>query len=199
MIAKAAKICYHFTDEVELIMNNELTFEILYKSEITDERFSTFFSFLEQAMFKEEYRSFSHQKSLINNDCYKILFCFQNKTVVGVLAFWELDDFVFIEHFIVGKTARNQGVGSKMLKFLKSNCFSTVILEVELPYNEINKRRIAFYERNGFCFNDFEYYQCPLNKGDEPLPLRIMSSPLPLKKEDFEKVKQTLKRTVYNA
>ena len=86
-----------------------------------------------------------------------------------------------------------------MLETIKNHFNSTVILEVELPYNEMNKRRIAFYERNGFNFNDFEYFQVPLNEGDKPLPLRIMSCPEKITKQEFEVIRQKLKNAVYNS
>ena len=81
--------------------------------------------------------------------------------------------------------------------FIQNKFNNKVILEVELPYNETNRKRIYFYEQHGFSYNDFEYFQTPLNQGDEPLPLRIMSYPDPINRKEFEKAQNLLKESAY--
>ncbi|MBQ5590241.1 MAG: GNAT family N-acetyltransferase [Clostridia bacterium] len=163
-----------------------------------EDKFNKFYALLQDGLLREEYRSMTRQKELFQNDAYKVLFCCKDEQIVGVMALWELDNFVFIEHFVVKSEFRGQKIGSKMLGFINSHFDKNVILEVELPYNEINKRRICFYERNGFFYNDFEYYQIPLNPLDNPLELRIMSSFKSLNKDEFSQVKSTLYDKIYN-
>jgi len=176
-----------------------LKFEVLNRETITPVVFERFYSLLEKSLPRVEFRSKENQRNLTKIRVYKLLVCKQNENIIGAIAFWHLEDFVFIEHFVVDENCRNLGIGTRMLEFIKNQLASTVILEVELPYNEMNKRRIAFYERNGFYYNDFEYFQIPLNKGDEPLALRIMSCPKNISKEQFENVKQSLKNAVYSS
>lgn len=180
-------------------MNENLEFKVLKGKEITEELFDVFYEFLSESFLKVEFRSYEAQKRLLKKDSYQILFCFIGDKIVGVMALWNLEDFWFIEHFAVTTALRNKGIGKKMLDFVKLSFEKYVILEVELPYNEMNKKRIGFYQRNGFLYNDYEYYQHPLNKGDKPLPLRIMSFPNEINKEQFDKVAETLKVNVYNA
>ena len=175
----------------------KLNFEILGFGKISDEKFDRFYELLEKSLPRVEFRDKNRQKNLLNIKIYKILFCSVDENCVAALAFWHLDDAVFVEHFVVDKKYRGKGIGTKMLEFFKEQTKSNVILEVELPYNEMNKRRIAFYERNGFCYNDFEYYQIPLNKGDEPLPLKIMSYPKNITLQEFEQIRTKLKKAVY--
>ncbi len=174
-----------------------LKFEIQNSNKITDENFDKFYDILSASLPRVEYRDYNRQKDLLKIKVYNILFCKVENDIVGALAFWKLEDAVFVEHFIVDKEYRGKNIGTKMLAFLKEQTNSTVILEVELPYNEMNKRRIAFYERNGFYYNDFEYFQIPLNKGDEPLPLRIMSCPKSINAKEFEDIRTKLKNAVY--
>lgn len=174
-----------------------MRFDILYKNQIDDNLFKEFYLILEKSFLKEEYRSFDNQKALVDKDIYKILFCTDNGKVLGIMAFWELEDFVFVEHFAVNPDFRNSGIGSEMMRFILKEYKNNVILEVELPYNDINKKRIGFYERLGFSFNSFEYYQSPLNEGDEPLPLRIMSYPETIGESEFKKIKSKLIKSVY--
>ncbi len=176
-----------------------MRFEILKGEEISDGVFGQFYELLKSSFLREEYRSFEGQKALIKKRIYEILFCFDAEKVIGAMSFWHLDDFIFIEHFAVDESVRGQGIGTKMLRKIRDYIKGAVILEVELPYNEVNRKRIAFYERNSFCYNDFEYFQRPLNVGDEPLPLRIMSSPESLSAEKFEVVRKKLVEAVYKS
>lgn len=174
-----------------------LDFVIKNSSEINFEEFCDFFALLKQGLMPLEYRSFENQKKLLKNEAYNILFCKQNGKVLGALAFWYVEDFVFVEHFVVSSECRNKGIGTKMLLFLENEIGSLTILEVELPHSALNKRRIEFYKRNGFCYNEFEYYQPPLNTGDEPLELKIMSKPKQLNEKEFQQIRQRLIKAVY--
>ena len=75
---------------------------------------------------------------------------------MGLVWYWAMDGFAYLEHFAVAKTHRNAGVGAQILaEFLKS--YPNVVLEVEEPVDDITRRRVAFYCRNGMTFNDFSY------------------------------------------
>lgn len=177
----------------------ELEFKILKGKEISNDLFKIFYDFLKESMRKDEFRSFENQKALLDKDIYEIMFCYHKNEVVGVMAFWHLTEFEFIEHFAVKKNYRGIGIGSEMIEFIQNKFQNSVILEVELPYNETNRKRIYFYEQHGFSFNDFEYFQSPLNEGDDPLPLRIMSYPNPISQKEFDKTLNLLKLSVYKA
>ena len=74
-----------------------------------------------------------------------------------------------------------------------------MVLEAE-PYDsgELAKRRIAFYERQGFVVNEYEYIQPAIAKGEEPIPLIIMSSPRALSKTEYEAIRDAIYREVYD-
>ena len=93
----------------------------------------------------------------------------------GFLAVWEFESFTYIEHFAVDPVLRNSGTGSAMLQELVRKYQKQICLEVELPEDELTRRRIGFYERNGFVFNEYPYIQPPISKGKSPVPLRIMT------------------------
>ena len=94
---------------------------------------------------------------------------------------------------------RGKGLGSKMLKeFIGSKKSDTIILEVELPEDEISTRRIKFYERNGFKLNTYEYFQMPLRKHSAPIPLYLMSYPKNLSSDEFRNYKSLIYKNVYS-
>ena len=72
-------------------------------------------------------------------------------------------------------------------------------LEVEPPETETAKRRIAFYERNGFTLNHFPYMQPPLGEDRDPLPLMIMTTGGAIEKDEFEHIRKTLYKKVYRS
>ena len=49
-----------------------------------------------------------------------------------------------------------------------------VVLEVELPTDEMSKRRVGFYERHGFKLCEKKYVQSPYKAGDCELEMKIM-------------------------
>lgn len=68
----------------------------------------------------------------------------------GMAVIWNLDTCRYLHYLAVEENKRNKGIGSATLKLLQQLSPLPIIGEVERPNNEMNRRRIAFYERNGF-------------------------------------------------
>ena len=115
----------------------------------------------------------------------------------GFLAVWEFESFTYIEHFAVDPALRNSGTGSAMLQELVRKYQKQICLEVELPEDELTRRRIGFYERNGFVFNEYPYIQPPISKGKSPVPLRVMTYGKGITRQAFEEMRKVLYRRVY--
>ena len=160
--------------------------------------FPQVYEIMEQSFPKEEYRPYDSQRDLLKKKEYKI-YGTRDDTgrIIGFLAIWELPGLLFIEHFAVRKECRNCGIGSELLQSLLERYSSTACLEVELPQNTLTKRRIAFYERNGFALNEFPYKQPSLGDGREPVPLRIMTTGGHLSPKEFQRCKTLLYTIVY--
>ena len=146
-----------------------------------------------QASFSDdEYRPYDEQLALFEEPEYRIYYM-----PAGFLAVWEFESFIYIEHFAVDPALRNSGTGSAMLQELVKQYQKPICLEVELPEDELTRRRIGFYERNGFVFNEYPYIQPPISKGKSPVPLRIMTYRSEITREEFQKMKEILYRRVY--
>ena len=104
----------------------------------------------------------------------------------------------WMKHFAVSEKARNSGIGGKMLEELARQKAGKVVLEVELPEDSLKKRRIGFYERHGFTFNEYPYIQPPMGEDRHEIPLRIMSAPEPLSEDEFQSVRTELYESVYH-
>lgn len=75
---------------------------------------------------------------------------FDNETPVGFITYWDFNDFYYVEHFAIDPTLRNGGYGKKTLDYLCKELDRPIVLEVEMPVEEMAKRRINFYQRQGF-------------------------------------------------
>ncbi len=158
------------------------------------EYFDKVYAIMEQSFPSDEKRPYEEQKKLLDNPSYSI---YIEDKKNAFIATWQFDDFVFIEHFAVRKEYRNTGLGSKMLGEFLEKQKKTVCLEVELPDTEMAKRRIGFYERNGFFLNEYEYFQPPISKGKKIVPLMIMTSGTKIKENTFKIIQDTLYKEVY--
>lgn len=162
--------------------------------------FDLVFSIMEESFPSDERRPYEGQKALLSNPKYHIYTLPDSKTrnLKGFITVWQFEDFVFIEHFAVNPLYRNQGLGSWILKELHSLLPFPLCLEVELPETDFARRRIAFYQRNGFLLNDYPYIQPSLSPGQNALPLMIMTSEGKITADRFEKIKAEIYKEVYH-
>lgn len=169
------------------------------KNPASSEVFENVFSLLSASFPPIETRTKENQRNLLYDKRYNILGAFCENELIGFIAFWNLNGFSFLEHFAVKSNIRGLGIGGKILEYAKENLPSPLILEVEpISFSSNAQRRIHFYQRHGFCLNDYKYFQPPLREGSENLPLQIMSSPLPLKETEFNDVKNVLYAQIYD-
>ena len=159
---------------------------------INETDFPEIYRIMHASFSDDEYRPYDEQLALFEEPEYRIYYM-----PAGFLAVWEFESFIYIEHFAVDPALRNSGTGSAMLQELVKQYQKPICLEVELPEDELTRRRIGFYERNGFVFNEYPYIQPPISKGKSPVPLRIMTYRSEITREEFQKMKEILYRRVY--
>lgn len=165
---------------------------------LNERDFDDVFSVMEKSFPSDEYRPKSEQRALLSNSLYNIYGEHKDGKLYGFIAAWKLEDFIYIEHFAVEPSFRGGGIGSKMITELVSRQSLPCVLEVEPPTNELCRRRIAFYERNGFVYNEYEYIQPAISKGKNAIPLRIMTSRKGVSEEMYTHIRDTLYHNVYH-
>ena len=136
---------------------------------------------------------------------------------VAFITYWHFGDFCYGEHLATDPACRNKGYGAQILSTLHSKLsllpskpstfnsqLSTLtppmpfVLEVEMPADDLSRRRIAFYERNGFTlWRDCAYMQPPYRPEDAPLPMLLMVKGNLSPEQGFPRVRQTIHREVY--
>lgn len=166
--------------------------ELLDKDE-----FEQLYELMDESFPKAEIRNFKGQEELLQNPHYNVYVLRENSEILAFFAEWENEFCRFLEHLAVNKKYRSQGLGSKTLQAYNLLSSKPVVLEVEPPEDEIQKRRVKFYERNGFHLSSYGYIQPVINEGYESVPLVMMTYPEPLNNETLEEVKKWLDQTVY--
>ena len=143
-----------------------------------------------------EWKTYTLERTLFHNQVAKVEQGGEY-TPIGLICYWDFGRFIYIEHLATSPQAHNGGYGSQILRLLQQQN-RPLILEVEEPNDEITQRRITFYQRNGFTLWQTPYLQPPYRTGDEMIPLKLMAWGNLSEAEDFEIIKQTIYREVYN-
>ncbi len=164
---------------------------------ITETTFDEIFPLLESAFPENELREKERQKAMLQKACYRLYGVRKNGKFAAVFAAWEIEDFLYIEHFAVKEEYRNGGYGGKLLDAFLAEKGKPTVLEVEEPEDELTRRRIGFYERHGFMFNGYPYLQPPMRQGQDVLPLKLMTKPSAIDEATYKRYKRLIHRIVY--
>lgn len=149
--------------------------------------------------FPEEERREPEDMIARHKDCnspLQILCIKRGEHPIGLISWWDFDDFAYIEHFAVAEEYRSSGIGSRALRMFADKIKKPTVVEVERPgMTPMADRRISFYHRLGFSgFATFDYIQPPYSEGLPAVPLMLMATGdilLP------EKITRELHREVY--
>lgn len=145
-----------------------------------------------------ERRAFSLVRTLLREDTrFRIYTLFRDEAYVGFITAWQFEGFVYAEHFAIDETARNGGIGGKAMKGFLARHEDPIVLEVEMPTEEMSKRRVGFYERLGFVLDHHTYFQPPYRQGEDWLEMRLMTHGDIDMEESFENIKTVIHENVY--
>ncbi|NLR94151.1 MULTISPECIES: GNAT family N-acetyltransferase [Flammeovirga] len=166
---------------------------------ITDGNFDRLWEIYTSSFPLDEQRSQKDILQLISHGQLQFKGIEIDNNIVGLIAFRVLDKFVYIEYLAIAEEARGNGFGKKIMSYFtqmyKHYC---IILEVEAPSNELQKKRISFYEQCDFHYNATHFVQPPLQKNGREVDMRLMSWPIKIEDTGFDMVKETLLNSVYN-
>jgi GNAT superfamily N-acetyltransferase len=147
---------------------------------------------------KAERRSISLFRDLLDKEPqFKAYALVADDKYIGFITEWTFDAFVYVEHFAIDETARNRKFGAVAMKQFIERTVKPVVLEVELPTDELSARRIGFYERLGFIPDNHAYQQPPYNEGGPWLPMQLMTYGRIDLEKSFDSVRTCLYKTVY--
>ncbi len=151
----------------------------------------------EEAFPPDERREWAQFTELLNNPDFFLKAISNQKKVIGLLTFWNLDDFLFIEYFAIRNAERGKGIGAKVVNQLLAGTSAPIILEVDEPITETAQKRIRFYERLNFSVCQSEYFQPPYSANKNTIKMLLMSYPDEISDDLFPQTKARIYRMVY--
>lgn len=107
---------------------------------------------LYESAFPDDERIETEKFMMMIENCRSMTFyaITEDNEFCGMAVIWELGICRYLLYLAVLEEKRNQNLGSMTLEQLLKESDLPIIGEVERPVNNINKRRIEFYKRNGF-------------------------------------------------
>jgi len=151
-----------------------------------------------EASFPEdERRAWDKLLELPGHSRFSLYEIYLQQKFLGFISVWDLAEFKFIEHFAIRDSEQGKGYGTQALNQILSISQMPVILEVEEPFTEMSRKRIAFYEQLNFRVNKASYFQPPYSIGKTSIKMLLMSYPMKIEPEDFEKIKAQIHERVY--
>ncbi|MEJ8802614.1 GNAT family N-acetyltransferase [Pontibacter sp. H249] len=134
----------------------------------------------EQSFPLNERRPLPWQYDIMPHANYHFELMLQEDALTGILLWWSFGEVRYLEHFATVPALRGRGYGKSILEAFVKRETRPILLEVEPPHEEIQQRRVRFYEQCGFVLNQHFYQQPPYHQGQQPLPLLLMSYPAPI-------------------
>ncbi|MDE5610986.1 MAG: GNAT family N-acetyltransferase [Odoribacter sp.] len=151
-----------------------------------------------EAFPPEERRDMEQLKELLSTEpdmFFNAVKC--DGELAGLLVYWDFGTFYYLEHLAVFAELRNRKIGQRILNWVNEHLKGVWVLEVEPDDTEMAKRRIGYYQRNGFRILDKSYLQPAYRPGGEAFPLWIMGNGTGQSQDDLNRQIQTIKNRVY--
>lgn len=127
---------------------------------------------------EDERRDTAAQRANVDsNPCFHCCLAEDDGRPIGLFCYWDFGSFCYCEHFATDPFLRNRGYGSQVLRSAIERIGRPLVLEVEMPADNMSRRRIGFYRRHGLhLWEDVEYVQPPYRDGGNSLPMMLMAT-----------------------
>lgn len=94
---------------------------------------------------------------------------------LAFIAYWDFNEYIYIEHFAVNPDYRGENIGSRTLRQLIARKKKMILLEIDPLHTDIARKRYCFYERLGFVANEYIHHHPPYKKEFPAHELIILS------------------------
>lgn len=178
-------------------MENTIVYDI--SNPMPKDKFAKLFDIMESSFPKNEHGSAELHFKEMSRPEFRSL-CYEPDGLPAAFMnyyYFPEQELIFLEHFAVKQELRGKGIGAQLMNVLKElTSSSMIVLEVEPPEGEIERRRIAFYRRQGFYLNNGDYFQPDFYGSDSKLPLKLMSTE-PMDDAQFDEVMKFIHKRAY--
>ena len=150
-----------------------------------DSRFQEAWELYQESFPIYEQREYHSQLNILQEENYHFDLIYDEMLFVGIVLYWQIENYIYIEHFCILPSLRNKRYGQRVLSLLEKK-YQGIILEIDLPIDDIACRRKEFYKRCGFVENDIKHIHPPYHQQDKGHSLMIMSYPNLLKQDEYD-------------
>ena len=145
-------------------------------------RWSEVWKLYEESFPVAERRKAEDHLSACDDNRFFPLSVWDGNQLIGLIFFWEWDNYRYLEHLAVNPDLRGHGYGTQLLNYLRESKH-TIILEIDPLINELSVRRLQFYERSGFTLTPYRFVHLPYRLDGIKQELLILSYPKMITKE----------------
>lgn len=162
-----------------------------------DDVFDQAWDIYTEAFTDFERRSLFEQMHVMRHPHYRFSAIRHEDAVVGMVGYWELPGFCFVEHVAVSAAHRSGGYGRRALQLLQQHSQGPILVDVE-PFgtDQFAARRVTFYNRLGFHYCGSPV-TLPPYAGKTTEPSNLMAWPMALDRDGREQVVEIIRRDVY--
>lgn len=146
------------------------------------ERWDKVWDLYEDSFPIAERRKIEDHLRAYDDELFFPLSVWEDQQLIGILFFWEWDNYRYLEHLAVTPELRGSGYGTQVLRYL-TDSNHTIILEIDPLINELSVRRLQFYERSGFTLTPYRFVHLPYRLDGIKQELLILSYPKMITKE----------------
>lgn len=144
-----------------------------------------------------ERRTLAGQTQLFHSPKYRLDAWVGKQHFIGIMAWWDFDEYRYVEHLAVHPDSRSGGYGAKLMHDWLSWDERPVYLEIEEPVDELTKRRRGFYQRLGFVQNPGRHLQPPYDGKGDGVPMVVLSRPGAISQAQHESLLTNLHTQVW--
>lgn len=125
-----------------------------------------------------ERRTWEQQVALMTSEPrYRVQLIRLADSVVGLLTWWDLPEWTYVEHLALSPEVQGMGLGSQTLRSFMAVAPRPILLEVELPHTAEQQARVCFYQHLGFTLHEeIPYIQPPYQAGQPAIALCVMTT-----------------------
>lgn len=149
------------------------------------ERWSKVWDLYEKSFPDAEIRKADDHLRACSDERFFPLSAWEGKRLIGLMFFWEWDNYRYLEHLAVSPELRGHSYGSQLLRHLRDS-EHTIILEIDPLDNELSVRRLQFYERAGYTLTPYRFIHLPYKIDSQKQELLILSFPEMINEEQHK-------------
>lgn len=127
---------------------------------------------------------------------FRLLIIQMYEMPVGLIALWQMSNFMFIEHIAVTEQFRNRKIGETAIKIIADSQEQPVLLESVFPTESVSENRLAFYERIGFDIIDDNFEQ-PAYSPEKNSKKMLLLSNRSIMPDPIEEIVNEIHKVVY--